>query len=123
MGPVWLAKVGGWVIGHPAFIGLVAVSAFAGWQTLQLSGARNALVLEQARHEVCQGNIRLQNQYIATLKAEGDRKQAEAQKAWDAAVTATRHHQERATDILRVPVPTPDKECAATLDLLKEFQK
>lgn len=121
--PVFLLTAGRWLLSNPwrtACIALmIAVSfyRFVAMPALHLKIAHRDTEIAQLH-----GAIDVQNHSIIQMKRATDQANAnqraalaEAKKAMDAAKVKSKV-------ILERPVPTPDKECKSTLDLLKEFQ-
>lgn len=100
----------------------VASLAFNVWQGLQLSGSRDANRILQTDLTSARADTRLCNMSIDNLKQLADERGKRADQAMELARQQTTVHVERAQDILQIPVPTPDKECEATLQLLKDHQ-
>lgn len=108
---------------------LVAALAFALWQTLQLSAARDANTLLTAQLATAQAQGQLSSQSIDAYKEQSDQNAAKAATATEIANKAATTHIQRAQTILKevpvtvpVPTPVPTAECSAALDLLRKYQ-
>jgi hypothetical protein len=100
----------------------VALALFSLWQTLQLGGARDAIRTLQDQLTASKAETRLCSISVDAAKQLADERQKRADDLLAVARKDTIIHVDRATDILNIPTPTPDKECAATLQLLKDHQ-
>jgi hypothetical protein len=109
-----------------AFLG---IAAFGGVQTFRLSSAnvtiaeRDAtLAKKDAALVELMGAINTQNSRIEAWQTVAADRKAQSAQLLTLAKRETAERVERVTRILSEPVPTPDAECTATLELLRKYQ-
>ena len=100
----------------------IAALAFGLWQTMQLNGAREANRSLTEQLSTAKAQTQLCSLSVEAAKQLADERQKRADDLLAVARKETVVHVERATDILKLPTPAPDQECAATLQLLKDRQ-
>lgn len=100
----------------------IAIALFAAWQTIQLSAARSANSSLTEQLSTAKAEKALCSLSVSNMKALADERGKRADLAVEIARKETVVHVDAARDILSIPTPTPDKECTATLQLLKDHQ-
>ena len=103
-----------------ASIGLLAALAFYHFVTVpalehKISNMRAVIAELNAA-------VQIQNKAVDQWKNEADRAKENQRQAMEVAEKAMKKTQGTVTTILKEPVPVPDKECEATLALLRKYQ-
>ena len=118
-----IAAVLKWMGANPLALALATLLAFSGVQTWRLGNAHDTIDALNIANAGYKAAIDTQNAAIDGLSAAAEAKMQAAQSILDEAKKQAVVREERASTIINRPVPTKDAECAAALDLLREFQK
>jgi hypothetical protein len=70
-----------------------------------------------------QGDIKAQNQAVDNWKQQATQAAENQKQAMRVADELMKRSRDTVTTIMKEPVPTPDKECQGTFELLKKYQK
>jgi F0F1-type ATP synthase membrane subunit b/b' len=126
----YLALAGKWLISNPwrlvAMALLVTVGFYHFWTVPHLEStikSRDLTIANQKTDiEKLKGAIALQNQAVENWKATATKASENQKAAMAVAEKAMDRAKDTVTKIEKEPVPTPDKECTATLEILRKYQ-
>jgi hypothetical protein len=112
-----------WLASNPwRAAAIAALAAVAFYHFIRVPSMELKIANQKTAIAKLEGDIKVQNQAVEDWKRAADQASKNQQAAMARADELAKQKQQVVTQIMKEPVPTPDKECQATLNLLKKYQ-
>jgi hypothetical protein len=118
-----MAVVWKWLLSNPWRTAALTLLLALGWQHFIVAPAKDAKIAQLKLDKAdLNAKVIVQNAAVRQWQDEAKRAAENQKRAMDLADKSMAKTQGTVKTIMDRPVPTPDKECEATFDLLKDFQ-